>query len=71
MSLLDDERAAERRYQAMRHRYGVKWPDGTETGPITDRYRLAARYAKSEGGKPWNYDRNREAGAESEGEETS
>lgn len=30
----------------MTARYGVRWPDGSVTGGITDHYRLAAAYAK-------------------------
>ena len=31
-------------------RYGVNWPDGSYTGPITDHYNRAARYARDHGG---------------------
>ena len=31
-------------------KYGCRWPDGSETGPITDKYNLAAAYAKQHGG---------------------
>lgn len=50
-------------------RYGCKWPDGSETGPITDRYRRAAAYAKQHEGKVFDYELGREAsGAASEEE---
>jgi len=31
-------------------RYGVRWPDGSVTGAITDSQRLAASYAKQHDG---------------------
>ena len=42
----------------MTERYGVKWPDGSFTGAITDKYGLAAAYAKSDGGKAYHADAN-------------
>ena len=34
----------------MSGRYGVRWPDGSITGAITDSARLAGAYAKDHGG---------------------
>ncbi len=31
------------------NRYGCRWPDASETGAITDSFRLAAAYAKETG----------------------
>lgn len=41
-------------------RYGCRWPDGSETGPITDHQRLAASYARDHGGTVVVYEVNEE-----------
>ena len=40
-------------------RFGVRWPDGGETGPITDRASWAAAYAREHGGQVLDYVRVR------------
>ena len=42
----------------MTTRYGVRWPDGSITGAITDSHRLAAAYAKNHDGKVYEADKN-------------
>jgi len=49
-----------KRNSRLKTRYGVQWPDGSITGAITDKYTLAAAYAKSDGGKPYQADANGE-----------
>jgi hypothetical protein len=39
-------------------RYGVRWPDGSITGAITDRAALARAYARKEGGRAYQADEN-------------
>jgi hypothetical protein len=40
----------------MSARYGVRWPDGSITGAITDSARLAGAYAKDHGGAVYTAD---------------
>lgn len=37
-------------------RYGVQWPDGSVTGLITDKQRLAAHYANEHDGTVYDED---------------
>lgn len=39
-------------------RYGVRWPDGSITGGITDRAALARAYARQAGGTAYQADEN-------------
>ena len=39
-------------------RYGVRWPDGSITGAITDRANLARAYARKQGGRAYQADEN-------------
>lgn len=36
-------------------RYGCRWPDGSETGPISDHYRLALAYSRNHDGIVLDY----------------